>query len=92
MLGVIDVPSAADRASPLSSSNSSPLELGEKKSSSESMPTLAVVVTGVGGAAGTTMAAEAITFLFGTASLFAEVIFASAAVRFLVVGGMVAVR
>jgi len=53
------------------------------------MPTLVVVVTGVGGAAGAG-AAEAITFLLAGSSLFAEVIFASAAVRFLVVGGMVA--
>lgn len=48
-----------------------------------------VAATGVYGAEGVT-AAEATTFLFAESSLFAEVIFASAADRFLVVGGMVA--
>lgn len=79
------IPSAPDRLR-----SSSSLEVGEMKSSSESMSTLVVVVTGVGGAAGTA-GAEAITFLFAVSSVRAEVIFASAAVRFLVMGGMVAV-
>jgi hypothetical protein len=52
------------------------------------MLTLAVV-TGVGGAAGIE-AAEAIILLLGGSSLSVEDIVASAAFRFLVTGGMVA--
>ena len=58
------------------------------KSSSESIPRLAVV-TGVGGAARSEAAAEAILLLGGGASTGAEDIDASAAFRFRVVGGMV---
>lgn len=57
-------------------------------SSSESIPTL-VVVTGVGGAAGGA-AAETTSFLLEESSVLAEVIVASAAVRFLVCGEIVA--
>jgi len=53
---------------------------------------LLAVVTGVGGSACLSeTAAEAMTFLLGTSSLLAEVIVASVAFRFLVVGGIVAV-
>lgn len=52
------------------------------KSSSESIP----VVTGVGGAA--TLATEATTFLLLRSCSVGEVIVASAAFLFLVVGGM----
>ena len=54
----------------------------ERKSSSESMP-----VTGVGGAA-SDAAAEARTRLLGSVSGVFDISFASAAVRFLVVGGI----
>lgn len=60
-------------------------------SSSESMPTL-VVVTGVGGAAGAAGAAEATSLFRGETSLSWEEAVASAAFRFLVVGGILAVR
>jgi hypothetical protein len=60
-------------------------------SSSESIGLLAVV-TGVGGRAWLSdTAAEAMILLLGVSSLLAEVIVASAAFRFLVVGGIVAV-
>jgi D-serine dehydratase len=63
--------------------------MADMYSSSESIPTLVVVVTGVGGAAGG-VAAEARTFFWlGRSSLLAEVIVASAAFRFLVMGGIV---
>jgi hypothetical protein len=53
---------------------------------------LLAVVTGVGGRAClSATAAEAMTLLLGTSSLLAEVIVASAAFRFLVVGGIVTV-
>lgn len=48
-----------------------------------------LTVTGVGGSA-SGGAAEAMSFLFGVSSLLAEVIVASAAFLFLVVGGIVA--
>lgn len=54
----------------------------DKKSSSESMP-----VMGVGGAA-SVAAAEATTRLLGSVSVVSADIFASAAFRFLVVGGI----
>lgn len=72
-------------SSPLSCIISSSLERADMKSSSESMPLLAVV-TGVGGASD--LAAEAI-LLVGTVSGDWEDIVASAAFRFRVVGGMV---
>ena len=50
---------------------------------------LLTVVTGVGGSA-SEGAAEAMSFLFGGSSLLAEIIVASAAFLFLVVGGIVA--
>jgi hypothetical protein len=60
-------------------------------SSSESIGLLTVVI-GVGGSACLSeRAAEAMTLLLGASSLLAEVIVASAAFRFLVVGGIVAV-
>lgn len=64
---------------------SSPLEIVETKSSSESMP-----VIGVGGAA-SVAAAEARTRFMGRASGVSAEIFASAAFRFLVVGGILSV-
>lgn len=89
---MIIVPSPADISSPLSSCIiSSSLERADMYSSSESMGILAVV-TGVGGRAClSATAAEAMTLLLGTSSLLAEVIVASAAFRFLVVGGIVTV-
>jgi hypothetical protein len=62
-------------------------DMADMYSSSESIPMLAVV-TGVGGAAGG-VAAEARTLLLGRSSLLAEVIVASAAFLFLVMGGIV---
>jgi hypothetical protein len=53
---------------------------------------LLAVVSGVGGRAClSTTAAEAMTLFLGSSSLLAEEIVASAAFRFLVVGGIVAV-
>lgn len=74
-------------SSPEKSCISSSLDMADMKSSSESM-VLLVVVTGVGGAWG--LAAEAI-LLLGKASVVWEKIVASAAFRFLVVMGMMAV-
>ena len=65
---------------------SSSVDRVDMHSSSESIP-LPVLVGGVGG-----VAAEAMIFFVGEPSLLAEVIVASAAFRFLVVGGMVTVR
>jgi hypothetical protein len=70
--------------------SSSSLDMVDMYSSSESMSTLAVVVTGVGGAR-TAGAAETRVLFLAVSSLFAEVFVASAAVRFLVLGGMMAV-
>jgi hypothetical protein len=88
-----NVPSPADNSSPLYSScmHSASVDMPDMYSSSESMPTL-VVVTGVGGAAGGSTA-EATSLFWGEASLSCEgEIVASAAFRFLVVGGILAVR
>lgn len=83
------LPSPAEISSPLSSCiNSSSLERADMYSSSESIGLLAVV-TGVGGRAWLSdTATEAMILLLGVS---AEVIVASAAFRFLVVGGIVAV-
>lgn len=84
----MDVPSAPDRSS-LSLSSciiSSPLETVDTKSSSESIP-----VMGVGGAGLSSAAAGAMTRLLGKASPVSAAIFASAAFRFLVVGGILSV-
>jgi len=80
------LPSASDMSSFSLSSGwtSSSLETADMKSSSESMP-FDVVVSGVGGA--TSMPTEAIILLLGRTEF--EDIFASAAFRLRVVGGMV---
>lgn len=65
---------------------SSPLDIGDMYSSSES---ISLKVTGVGGAAGTP--AEATILFWGGFSVCSDEIVASAAFRFLVVGGIVTV-
>lgn len=84
----LDVPSGPESSSPLSSCmiSSSSVEMGDMYSSSES---ISPVVWGVGGAAG--RLAEATIFFWGMLSASADVIVASAAFRFLVMGGIVTV-